>query len=129
MPYLRVFSVFASWPKNYKPCNFKPCPVIYFVDIRYCYLKGFMCFIEKETPNFKLKFKDIFPLRETVLRAHGMKSDEKPFFFQIYAIFWSKNGTCCHWQVFSRTSEEFWRFFLNPMLSLKVPLRLCNILD
>ena len=49
-----------------------------------------MCFIERETQNFILKFREIFPWRETVLRAHGMKSDEKPFFCQIYAIFWGK---------------------------------------
>ena len=37
-----------------------------------------MCFIERETQNFILKFREIFPWTETVLRAHGMKSDEKP---------------------------------------------------
>ena len=44
-----------------------------------------MCFIERETQNFKLKFREIFLWRETILRAHGMKSDEKPIFCQIYA--------------------------------------------
>ena len=42
-----------------------------------------MCFIERETHNFILKFREIFPWKETVLRAHGMKSDEKPFSCQI----------------------------------------------
>ena len=45
-----------------------------------------MCFIERETQNFILKFREIFLQRETMLRTHGMKSDEKPFFCQIYAI-------------------------------------------
>ena len=46
-----------------------------------------MSFIERETQNFILKFREIFPWRKTVLRAHVMKSDEKPFFCQIYVIF------------------------------------------
>ena len=50
-------------------------------------LSGFMCFIDRETRNFILKFREIFLWRETVLGAYGMKSDEKPFFCQIYAIF------------------------------------------
>ena len=45
-----------------------------------------MCFIERETRIFILKFREIFQWRETVLRAHGIKSDEKLFFCQIYAI-------------------------------------------
>ena len=45
-----------------------------------------MCFIERETQNFILKFRGIFLWRETVLRTHRMKSDEKPFLCQIYAI-------------------------------------------
>ena len=40
-----------------------------------------------KTTTIILKFKEIFPWRETVLRDHGMKSDEKPFFCQIDAIF------------------------------------------
>ena len=43
-----------------------------------------MCFTEKEAHNFILKFRKIFPWREAVLRAHGIKADEKPFFSQIY---------------------------------------------
>ena len=39
-----------------------------------------MYFIERETQNFILKVTKIFLLRETVLRAHGMKPDEKLFF-------------------------------------------------
>ena len=49
-----------------------------------------MCFIEREIQNFILRFREVFPWRETVLRAHGMKSDWKLFFCQIYAIFWEK---------------------------------------
>ena len=45
-----------------------------------------MCYIERDTHNLILKFREIFPWRETVLRAHGMKSDEKLFFCQIYAF-------------------------------------------
>ena len=48
-----------------------------------------MCFIERETQNFILKFKEIFLWRETVLGAHGMKSDEKLFLSNL-----------CDWQVF-----------------------------
>ena len=47
-------------------------------------------FIERETHNFILKFRELFPWRETALRAHGMKSDENQFFCQIYATFWGK---------------------------------------
>ena len=68
-----------------------------------------MCFIEKESQNFILKSREIFPWRETVLRAHGMKSDKKLFFCRIYAIFWEK------WlwlKVLFSISEGFWRFFL-----------------
>ena len=48
-----------------------------------------MCFVERETQNFIIKFREIFPWRKTVpsLSAHGMKSDEKLFFGQIYVIF------------------------------------------
>ena len=48
---------------------------------------GLYVFIEREMHNFILKFREIFPWRETVLRVHGMKSDEKVHFCQIYAIF------------------------------------------
>ena len=46
-----------------------------------------MCFFGIETWNFIIWFWEIFPWRETVLRAHRMKSDEKLFFYQIYAFF------------------------------------------
>ena len=46
-----------------------------------------MCFIERKTQNFILKFREIFLWKETVLKAHRMKSHEKPFFCQIYVIF------------------------------------------
>ena len=66
-----------------------------------------MCFIERETTNFILKFRGIFLWRETVLRAYGMKSDEKSFFFQIYVIVLFLEGL---------------KIFLNLRLSLIVPL-------
>ena len=47
-----------------------------------------MYFIERKTQNFILRFREIFLLLETVLRAHGMKSDEMSFLCQLYAIFW-----------------------------------------
>ena len=49
--------------------------------------ESFMCFIERETQNFIVKFREIFPWREKVHMARGMKSDEKMFLCQIYAIF------------------------------------------
>ena len=49
-----------------------------------------MCFIERETQNFYLKFREIFLWRETLLRAYRIRFNEKPFFCQIYAIFWGK---------------------------------------
>ena len=65
-----------------------------------------MCFMEREKQNFILIYREIFPYRETVLRAHGMLSDEKPFFCQIYATVW---GQMVHvdWQVFFCISEGF----------------------
>ena len=39
-----------------------------------------MCFIERKMQNFILKFTDIFSWRETVLRAHRMKSEKKTVF-------------------------------------------------
>ena len=45
-----------------------------------------MCFIERETQNVILKLREIFLWRETVLRTHVMKSDEKLFFCQIYVV-------------------------------------------
>ena len=38
-----------------------------------------MCSIEIETQNLILKFREIFSWRQTVLRTHGMKSDDKAF--------------------------------------------------
>ena len=54
-----------------------------------------MCFIERETQNFILKFREISPWRETVLRTHGMKSDEKPFFSVKFMHFLRTIGICC----------------------------------
>ena len=66
-----------------------------------------MCFIERKTQNFILKFREIFLLLETVLRAHGMKSDENLFFCQIHAIVQEKNGTYRDWLVFFFIFERF----------------------
>ena len=57
----------------------------YFFEYEYCYSRGFMYFVERETWNIILKFREIFPLRETAFRAHGTN-----FFFQIHAIFLEK---------------------------------------
>ena len=59
------------------------------VLIWYCYVSGFMCFIERETWNFILKLREIFPWRETVFRAHGMNKKIwwKAVFLSIYVIF------------------------------------------
>ena len=48
---------------------------VYFLIYVILLSKGFMCFIEKETQNFILKFREI--KERNVLRVHGMKSDEK----------------------------------------------------
>ena len=58
---------------------------------RYYVIKGVLCkFIERDTQNVVLKFREILPWRETSLGAHGMKSDEKSFLCQISAIFKEK---------------------------------------
>ena len=44
--------------------------------------------IERETGSLIIKFREMFLCRKTVLRAYVMKSDEKPFFFQIYEKKW-----------------------------------------
>ena len=58
-----------------------------FFLIQFCYFGDFMCFIKRETCNLFLKFREIIQWRETVLRVHGMKSDEKLFFCQVNVIF------------------------------------------
>ena len=49
-----------------------------------------MYFIEREARNCIIQFREIFPWRETVLMAHRMKSDEKPFLCQIDASYEKK---------------------------------------
>ena len=44
----------------------------------------FMSFIERETHNFILEFMEIFPWRETVLRAPRMESGENHFVIHKY---------------------------------------------
>ena len=46
-----------------------------------------MCPIERETQNFILKFREILR-RETVIRAYGMKSDEKLFSMRLFEGKW-----------------------------------------
>ena len=66
-----------------------------------------LCVLLKEKHEaLILKFREYFPWRETVLRAHGMKSDEKPCFFIYFSLFLKKGL----------------EIFLNPKLSLIVPL-------
>ena len=60
-------------------------------------------------------------MEETVLRASGMKSDEKPFFCQIYAIVWGKMVHVVIDKNFSLFLKSL-KTFLNPRLSLIVPL-------
>ena len=79
-----------------------------------------MCFIKRETQNFILKFREIFPWRETGLMEHRMKSEEKPFFCQSYAIFLEKMVHVVidrHFSLFLKGFEDFF----NPRLSLIVP--------
>ena len=79
-----------------------------------------MCFIERETQNFILKFREIFPWRETVLRAHGMKSDEKPVFLSNLWDFLRKNGNVVIDRYFSLFLKG-WRFLLSygkPLLTV-----------
>ena len=81
-----------------------------------------MCFIEKETHNFILKFGGSFPIERN--SAWGrMKSEEKPFFCKIYVIFWQKMVHVVIDRYFSWFVKGF-EIFLSPKLSLIVPLRL-----
>ena len=75
----------------------------------------------KEKQNFILKCREIFLWRETVLRANGMKSDEKPLFCQIYAIVWDEMVHVVIDRYFSLFLTVL-RIFLHPRLSLIVPL-------
>ena len=84
-------------------------------------LSGFMCFVEGEIPNFILKFMEIFLWRETVFSAQAMKSDEKPFFCQIYAIFLRKMIHVVIDRYFSLFLKGL-MIFLNPRLALIVSL-------
>ena len=56
-----------------------------------------------------------------MLWAHEMKSDEKPFFCQIYAIFWGKMVHVVIDRYFSLFLKGL-KIFPNPKLSLIVPL-------
>ena len=80
-----------------------------------------MCFIERETRNFNPRFREMLPWRDIILRAHRMKSDEKPFFVKFMHFF------CEKWYMLWLTGIflYFWTFlkiFLSTMLSLIVPL-------
>ena len=50
--------------------------------------------------------------------AYGIKSDEKPFFCQIYAIIWGKMVHVVIDRYFSLFLKGFLKIFLNPRLSL-----------
>ena len=66
-----------------------------------------MSFIEREKQNFIIKLREIFQWIETVLRAQGMKSDEKPFYCQIYMIFFEKKWNMLLW--LTGVFLYFWR--------------------
>ena len=86
------------------------------------------CFIDRETCNFFLKFREIFPCRETVLRVHGMKFDEKTYFCQIYVILLETMVHVMIDRYFSLFLKGL-KIFLNPRQSLIVPLRLKKNLE
>ena len=85
-----------------------------------------MCFIERETRNFILKFSEIFLWREKVLRAHEMKADEKLFFCQIYAIVWGKMVPVAIDRYFSLFLKG-WRFFSQPNAITDSPFKIKDI--
>ena len=91
--------------------------------IKFCYLSGFMCFIERETQNFILKFREIFLWRETVLSAHGMKSDECRFSVRFVWFSWEKMVLVVIDRYFTLFLKGL-KILLNPRLSLIVPLSL-----
>ena len=72
-----------------------------------------MCFIKRETRNVILKFREIFPCRETVLRVQRMKSDEKPFLSNSCDFFEKKMVHVVIDSSIFFFSEGFRRFFLN----------------
>ena len=84
-----------------------------------------MCFIKRETRNFILKFREIFPWRQTVLRIHGMKSDKKPFFLSDLCDILERNGTFVIERYFSLFMKGL-RIFLNPRLSPIVLVSNCT---
>ena len=85
LDFLKFECIFSIWDSN-----------TYFFTIILLFKWLYGCFIERGIQNFILKFREIFLWRNTVLRAHGMKSDEKPFFCQIYAIFCHFEGKMVH---------------------------------
>ena len=52
-----------------------------------------LCVLLKEKHE---TFREIFPRRETVLRAHRIKSDEKPFLCDIFFFFFLRGGAMVH---------------------------------
>ena len=67
-----------------------------------------MCFIERETQNFSLKFSHWEKQSSVPSEWNLMKSRVSVKFMR----FFEKNGTCCDWQVFFFTSESFLKIFL-----------------
>ena len=90
-----------------------------------------MCFVKGATRNFILKFSEIFPWRETVLRSRGMKSDLKPFYGQILGNFSRKKMELSNmlWltDIFFLFLKGFEDFFLNPKRLLIVPLNFMKL--
>ena len=67
-----------------------------------------------------LTFREIFPWRETVLRAHGIKSDKKQFFLSNLCDFLEKIVHVVIDRYFLLFLKGL-KIFLSPMLSLIVP--------
>ena len=71
-------------------------------------------------------FYEVIPWRETVLRVHGMKSDEKPFWCEIYSLFFGEKMVHVvierYFSLFLKDFEDL----LNPKLSLIVPVTALN---
>ena len=68
-----------------------------------------MCFTEREAQNFKVKFREIFPWRQTVLRAHRMNLMKSCFSVKFMRLL-GETGTSCDWQVFSLFLKGFEEF-------------------
>ena len=79
-------------------------------------------FIERKTQSFILKCRKSFLWRETVLEAHGMKPDEKPFLSNL-CDFLRTNGTCSDWQIFCFFISERFEDFSKPEAIIDSPFK------